>query len=430
MPKEVAVGVQPRNTNRETPFHPEELFFSRADRRGIIRGGNGVFCRVSGYQWDELVGSPHKMVRHDDMPKAVFWLMWKAILAGEPLGAYVKNRAKDGGYYWVYAIVIAQDDEFVSVRLKPTSPMSDTAKSLYADIRALEKTGEVTPEESAQALLARLMDLGYADYASFMSASLSQEIRARDALIARGPNNRMERFAEMLTFLETIRTEGQTIIDGFKAIEDSPKNMRVHATRLGECAAPLGVISSNFHEIATNIKSGIKPFLDGLDHVAECLGRGLFVNCAVSMLSEIIVQFGAEPDRQFAAFTYDEMDRLKAQHPKQTEQGQEVLEDVLRTLAEFAGACLTLKRTLSGLNIMRVMSEIETARIGDPTGSMGEIIMQLHRFQTLTQSCLSSIETHSGRIQSILRKELSVESRLSVRVDQPQATQVNANTGL
>ena len=97
---------EPRPTKGEAPFGLGEVFFSRTDQRGVIKTGNYVFKRVSNYEWEELIGAPHKIIRHPDMPKAVFWLLWDAIAKGKPVGAYVKNRAKDGLHYWVYACVV------------------------------------------------------------------------------------------------------------------------------------------------------------------------------------------------------------------------------------------------------------------------------------------------------------------------------------
>jgi aerotaxis receptor len=62
-------------TARESHFEIDELFFSRTDTRGIILSGNGVFQRVSKFSWNELINKPHKIIRHPDMPKAVFFLL-------------------------------------------------------------------------------------------------------------------------------------------------------------------------------------------------------------------------------------------------------------------------------------------------------------------------------------------------------------------
>ena len=78
---------------------------SKTDTRGTITYANPAFIEVSGYTEDELLGQPHNKVRHPDMPKTVFHMLWKHLQAGEEFWGFVKNRSKDGGYYWVYAHV-------------------------------------------------------------------------------------------------------------------------------------------------------------------------------------------------------------------------------------------------------------------------------------------------------------------------------------
>lgn len=397
------------HTDEESPFHVRELFFSRTDLRGIIKGGNRVFRRTSGNDWDEIGGAPHKIIRHKDMPKAVFWLMWQSIQDGRPIGAYVKNRAKNGDYYWVFAIILPLHDEYISVRLKPTSPMFKTVQELYGTLRDRELSENVTPEQSADFMLTELRKLGFLDYASFMSQALSEEISARNNVVKRSSTCRMAHFVEMLTALETIRSNGRKVIDGFSGIEIAPKNLRIQATRLGQIATPLGVVSTNFDALATDIKTGIGPFINGLDRIAECLSRGLFIKCACNMLSEIIVQFDEDDDGTYSAETLAEVAHLKAERPVQVETSHQALHDVFTELSRFDRACSDLKRTLSGLSIMRVMSQIEASRIGDPTGSIGEIILHLHRFQNLTQTCLDTIETQSVYIETLLRREIGVK---------------------
>src|SRR5664279_2239091 len=94
----VSASVVP--TGEEGLIGQDELFFSTTDRRGVIRAGNSVFVRVSHYSLEELIGSPHSLVRHPDMPAGAYRLMWDRLLAGRPMGAYVKNLAKDGSHYW------------------------------------------------------------------------------------------------------------------------------------------------------------------------------------------------------------------------------------------------------------------------------------------------------------------------------------------
>lgn len=82
-----------------------ELIISRTDLKGIITYANETFALISGYSVDELVGEPHNILRHPDMPRSAYEDMWKTIRSGKMWKGYVKNLRKDNGYYWVYAEV-------------------------------------------------------------------------------------------------------------------------------------------------------------------------------------------------------------------------------------------------------------------------------------------------------------------------------------
>ncbi|WP_345987767.1 PAS domain-containing protein [Sulfurimonas sp. HSL1-2] len=90
---------------RETEVPEDELIISRTDLKGIITYANDTFADISGYTPEELVGQPHNILRHPDMPKSAFRHMWETLKAGKAWEGYVKNRRKDDGYYWVYARV-------------------------------------------------------------------------------------------------------------------------------------------------------------------------------------------------------------------------------------------------------------------------------------------------------------------------------------
>lgn len=93
--------VQPTGVERR--FYEDELIVSKTDLKGVITYANQVFCRIAGYTEEELVGQPHNIVRHPDMPRCVFKLMWDIIQSGEEMFGYVLNLAKNGDHYWVFA---------------------------------------------------------------------------------------------------------------------------------------------------------------------------------------------------------------------------------------------------------------------------------------------------------------------------------------
>jgi PAS domain S-box-containing protein len=92
-------------TGQERTFGADELIVSKTDPRGVITYANDVFLRVSAYGLDEVVGQPHNLIRHPEMPKALFQLLWDTLGRGQEIFAYINNLAADGAHYWVLAHV-------------------------------------------------------------------------------------------------------------------------------------------------------------------------------------------------------------------------------------------------------------------------------------------------------------------------------------
>lgn len=92
-------------TGREQGFGDDELIVSKTDLKGRITYANDVFWKVSGYTEKELLGEPHSLIRHPEMPRAIFKLLWDTVQNGREIFAYVNNRCKNGDYYWVLAHV-------------------------------------------------------------------------------------------------------------------------------------------------------------------------------------------------------------------------------------------------------------------------------------------------------------------------------------
>ena len=132
-------------TGREVRFGEEELIVSKTDAQGRITYCNDVFIRISGYTERELLGAPHSLIRHPDMPRAVFKLMWDTIASGEECFAYVINRAKSGDHYWVLAHVTPTLDAsgrvvgYHSNRRAPSRDAIDAARDVYAQVLAAEE---------------------------------------------------------------------------------------------------------------------------------------------------------------------------------------------------------------------------------------------------------------------------------------------------
>ena len=125
----------------EYKVDPDQPIVTKTDLKGVIRYANPAFLAVSGFTEAELIGHSHNIVRHPDMPPEAFADLWVTLKAGLPWQGVVKNRAKDGGYYWVYAYVTPLTEAgqivgYMSIRTAPSAAQIGEASALYDAIRA------------------------------------------------------------------------------------------------------------------------------------------------------------------------------------------------------------------------------------------------------------------------------------------------------
>ena len=128
-------------TGREVFFDETDLIVSKTDLKGRITYANREFCRVAGYSEAQLLGQPHSIIRHPDMPRAVFKLLWDTVAQGREIFAYVKNMNAIGDHYWVFAHVTPSYDHKGSIigyhsnrRVPKPAVVDNTIAPLYAEV--------------------------------------------------------------------------------------------------------------------------------------------------------------------------------------------------------------------------------------------------------------------------------------------------------
>jgi PAS domain S-box-containing protein len=133
-----------RPTGVERTFREEDIIVSKTDLKGIITYANRTFLEIALYSEEEVLGQPHSIIRHPDMPRCVFKLLWDTILGGEEIFAYVKNMSKNGDFYWVFAHVTptfngrSEITGFHSNRRKPDRHQIQIADGLYRKLKQEE----------------------------------------------------------------------------------------------------------------------------------------------------------------------------------------------------------------------------------------------------------------------------------------------------
>jgi PAS domain S-box-containing protein len=155
----------PQLTGKERSFGDGDLIVTKTDTGGKLTYGNRTFLSISEVREQDAIGKPHSLIRHPDMPKAVFRLLWGTIQEGREIFAYVLNRALNGDHYWVFAHVTPTFDEAGTVsgyhsnrRVPDRRVIDQVIAPLYRDMAEAERR-ETSAKRAIDAATARLNDV-------------------------------------------------------------------------------------------------------------------------------------------------------------------------------------------------------------------------------------------------------------------------------
>ena len=158
-------------TQNKKTFGDNELLVSKTNLKGIITYANRNFIHIVGLNEKRLIGKPHNIIRHPDMPKIIFKYLWKYLEDGREIHAYVKNLSADGSYYWVLANVTLsynpKNNEKIgyhSARRKPTQKALDIIIPLYDSLLSAEKIGGIDASEKIMTDLLKEKGVQYDEF--------------------------------------------------------------------------------------------------------------------------------------------------------------------------------------------------------------------------------------------------------------------------
>ncbi|WP_424978613.1 PAS domain-containing protein [Leisingera sp. S232] len=392
-----------QSNGRESAFALDEVFFSRTDTRGVITAGNAVFSRVAKHPLEELLGAPHKIIRHPDMPRAVFQILWDTINAGGTVGAYVKNRAKDGSYYWVFAVVTPCDGGYLSARIKPTSPLFKTVVQEYATLRQAEQAEELNPSASAARLLARLKELGFATYNDFAGHALAEELLARDVGLNRPACPRLAAHREMHSTASQLFEETEALVQEFESMRTIPHNLRVIASRIEPAGGPVTVLSQNYSAMSRDMSNWFEAHVWGKDSNFRAIKGTVTAATFVEGLARILTECARQLEQEGTVAAVDiphEQGILNQLTEEQFGKARRSLQDIRFEADRIQKACQTLHRHFMALTTTRVLCKIECARLGNVGESLNSIIDELGVFQDRISTRLEQITELSTALAS------------------------------
>ena len=157
---------------KEKTFEQNVLLVTKTDLKGKITYANRGFMQIVGMRESELIGAPHNIIRHPDMPKIIFKYLWSYLQRGDEIHAYVKNICADGSYYWVMANVTPSFDAkskdkiigYHSSRRAPTEAALNIIKPLYRELLQAEKSAGISASEKIMNDLLKEKGVSYAEF--------------------------------------------------------------------------------------------------------------------------------------------------------------------------------------------------------------------------------------------------------------------------
>lgn len=394
-----------RPTQGEAPFGLHEVFISRTDERGVIKAANYVFKRVAHYEWDELLGAPHRIIRHPDMPKGAFHLLWETLKRGESIGAYVKNKTKDGLHYWVFAVIVPCPGGYLSARIRPSSAMFTEVKKAYAELLQAEGDGDLSPSDSAELLKKWVLSKGYENYHQFCTAALTEELLSRSAGLDTAPDPKILQLQQTVSDANALVAETKSLIGEFDAMRTIPHNLRVIASRIEPAGGPVTVLSQNYGSMSSEMSNWFEANVMGensnFHKIKVAVTNRLFVEGMTRILEECDDLLSKERRALGTADITKEREILANLIKREREQACKGGEQVNFEADRIQHACNVMHRQFLGLSTTRVLCKIEAARLPKDGETLDDIINQLGSFQRSIAERLTTIAKLSDQIRAI-----------------------------
>ncbi|MBR8655122.1 PAS domain-containing protein [Achromobacter sp. Marseille-Q0513] len=457
--------------DQEYTLHDEQYLISRTDARGRIIYANPAFVEVSGFSREELVGSAHNIVRHPDMPEEAFADLWRTIQRGDSWTGVVKNRRKDGGYYWVLANVtpIMERGEticYASVRVKPTREQVEAAQEAYARLRSGARgirlsRGQAKPT-GLRGLLARLMlwrltgvrsrMLAWACLACalFLGASGvaigalydsmdTRELAVAGALLAAGVALIFASgwgFARSITGLLVTATDfTRQIAAGNLSTPLPPASLR---DEIGALKFSLEVMRKSLVSITRDVHQGIESALHSAAEIADGnADLSAHTQRQAASLEEAAASMAqlASTVKQNASSAY-EADQKAGQATDVARRGGEVVGDAVQAMQGIVQSTSRISEIvgiIDGIafqtNILALNAAVEAARAGGAGKGFAVVAAEVRSLAqksgTAAREIKELIETSNQRVaEGVRHVERAGDAMLDIETSVKQVTQI------
>jgi aerotaxis receptor len=401
--------------DEEVTLNQEDELVSTTDLRGVITYSNDVFCNISGYKLDELVGENHNLVRHPDMPHAAFKDLWNNLKAGRNWRGAVKNRCKDGRYYWVDAYVtpIFENGELVgyqSVRVKLADKDKDSAIEAYKTLNQGKKIESWYLALTNRHMLFMLFSIIGLAGTALVSIWFALLLPILPFVIY---------YDELVTtpnYLKKLKSEydsaSRWVFSGTKAHSVADYHIKLQRgkvrTILGRVIDNANVLSrgvSVLNNAALQSKQGVEKQTDELHQVSTAVEE------MVATISEVAQNTTSTSEKVHQA--HGDCEKATLSMTTTMEQVSALADDVAKSstsaaeLAEEAEKIGSIMQEIQGIadqtNLLALNAAIEAARAGEHGRGFSVVADEVRALSSRTHGATEQIHKSINEIQSTLR---------------------------
>lgn len=443
--------------NKERLLDPKFPIVTKTDLKGKITYANQAFCEIAGYSEQELLGKPHNIVRHPDMPPEAFKDLWDIVRKNTPWQGIVKNRCRDGGFYWVDAYVTPLTENgkkigYMSVRSRPTEEQKRSAEALYKQVN-----NGSTPFPGTKIFKGRPLAIDLASITGvpvalalstqFITGPTSYVVGAISAVAAitgffwiknlitkevkkienvmlslaegdfkhRVPNSGSREFNEILTGFRNMQVNLRAIIadviSGSTRVKDNAESL----TKLAE-----------------NLMDRSQQQSDGINSVASALEE---LSVSVSEITEATNNSSKHANHAMSVVNEgaDSMVKSTEATGEVTEVvgiARERIEELNHAVTRISSVTRTITEIAEKTNLLALNAAIEAARAGDAGRGFAVVANEVRNLAEMTRQSTKEIGATVNEVQNGTQKALEVMEQATIKVQNGTSLIEQANSKL